>query len=257
MVTTIGLTPVRVPDAEGDGQVEPVGSIGGIDRRIGRHVDRLARLHLAALDRLDLDNLFAGRRPGRLNVEPPAAAARGEDVSKNRASRRFEVFHRILGAAHAGNWRLVIDLNCCRRLHFGGRNLRLRSPAMASLPAPIRTSPGRRRGPTGSVLVRGRSARRSLRVAEQELGHRQGHFALAGEHEIGPRLAERRQLAEIVGTGDDEDRRVELARESDRLAARVHVCAGEDEADGVLDAGLLQGLAMSGVAVDRPGFPGC
>ena len=89
-------------------------------------------------------------------------------------------------------------------------------------------------------------------LPEQELGHGQGHLALAGEDDIGTRVAECRQLAEIVGTSDDEDRRVELACQADRFGASVHVCAAQHEADRVSGAGLLQSFAMSGVTVNGP-----
>src|SRR5438270_9140439 len=57
--------------------------------------------------------------------------------------------------------------------------------------------------------------------AEEGLGHRQRHFTLATEYEIGPGAAELRLFPEVGGAGDDPDPGVELAGPSDRLADPV------------------------------------
>ena len=93
-------------------------------------------------------------------------------------------------------------------------------------------------------------------LAEQGLGHRQGDLALAREDDVGPRLAERPMLSEVGRPGEDEDPRVQLAGEADRLARAVHARAAEDQGDRIREAGLLERLAVRRVAVDGPASAG-
>src|SRR5262249_25995443 len=87
---------VRVPDAEGHGQVELLAPVRSRYRRISRYVDRLASLHAAGLDRLDLRHPFAryDLRRGDLGRRPRAAGR--EQDEEHGGERNNDISHKIL-----------------------------------------------------------------------------------------------------------------------------------------------------------------